>query len=251
MRNSLSHSTDENQPALKPAGFVLRQIDRPAFAMPTALKRSAGRPLGISVDAASGSTRAILGRLLRAFTMDRLRSPRVQSRRHTEGWSSSGRRPRFCRQCSWLIRLSPPPRCFCSIFVRASSRWFPSFLGSFHNIRLIRNRLRCAHRLGFINDALNRIASRIRTTRRKFWPLRHLVGSASRSNNCPAEYEYDASDRETNNQRQNDFHQNGPPPKVPNNLKYRTSKKERPQEKPARPDRRAGRDTCGPRVLSA
>jgi hypothetical protein len=61
----------------------------------------------------------------------------------------------------------------------------------------------------------------------------HLIASGSRSNKCPAQYEDDASDRETNNQRQTDFHQNGLPPKVPNNLNNRTSKMQRPQEKPA------------------
>jgi hypothetical protein len=61
----------------------------------------------------------------------------------------------------------------------------------------------------------------------------HLIASGSRSNKCPAQYEDDASDRETNNQRQTDFHQNGLPPKVPNNLNNRTSKMRRPQEKPA------------------
>jgi hypothetical protein len=34
--------------------------------------------------------------------------------------------------------------------------------------------------------------------------------------NTRPEYEYDARHRETNNQCQNDFHQNGPPPKVSN-----------------------------------
>jgi hypothetical protein len=60
----------------------------------------------------------------------------------------------------------------------------------------------------------------------------HLIASGSRSDKCPAQYEDDASDRETNNQRQTDFHQNGLPPKVPNNLNNRTSKMQRPQEKP-------------------
>jgi hypothetical protein len=85
---------------------------------------------------------------------------------------------------------------------------------------MMRNRLRRAHRFGFINDAIKRIARRVRTNRaggnRKFRLVLHLVGSASRSNKYPPEYEYDARDRETNNQCQNDFHQNGPPPKVSN-----------------------------------
>jgi hypothetical protein len=102
---------------------------------------------------------------------------------------------------------------------------------------MMRNRLRCAHRFGFINDAHKRITSRVRTNRaggnRKFRLVLHRVGSASRSNKCTPENEYDARDRETNNQCQNDFHQKGPHPRFRTNLDNRTSKTERPQEKPA------------------